>query len=286
MRIRHYHKPESLDDAIRLKAENPDSCFIAGGVDLMVHIRSGIVRPHTLISLRNIDELRGIEVGETTRIGSMTTISEILSHPGLGEIYPVLRDAARPFGSMQIRNLATVGGNLCNASPCADMPPALLVLEAGIRVKGPNGEREMPLEDLFAGPKETSLSPGEVLTSIVLEKPSPGVRARYLRNGRVRMDLSRVSVAVSLDMKKGNCTHARVAAGAVAPVPLRLRAVEEALEGQIISEELVARARGLAEREVAPITDIRTTADYRRHMTGVLFQRAVESILNGEKHGR
>jgi carbon-monoxide dehydrogenase medium subunit len=275
-----------VDDAIRLKTENPDSCFIAGGVDLMVHIRSGLVRPRALISLRNIDELREIEVGETTRIGSMTTISEILAHPGLGEMYPVLLDAARPFGSMQIRNLATVGGNLCNASPCADMPPALLVLEAGILVKGAGGEREMSLEDLFAGPKETSLSPDEILTSIVLEKPSSGVRARYLRNGRVRMDLSRVSVAVSLDVKKGICTRARITAGAVAPVPLRLRAVEKALEGQPIGEDQVARARRLAEREVAPITDIRTTADYRRHMTGVLFQRAVESILNGGKHGR
>lgn len=252
----------------------------------MVNIRSGILRPRVLISLRKIDELRGIEIGKTTRIGSMTTISEILAHPGLGKIFPVLHDAAWPFGSMQIRNLATIGGNLCNASPCADMPPALLVLDAGICVKGPAGEREIPLEDLFTGPKETSLSSDEVLTSIVLERPSPGARARYLRNGRVRMDLSRVGVAVLLDRERGICTRARVAAGAVAPVPLRLRAVEEVLEGQRISEDLVARARGVAEREVSPITDIRAAADYRRQMTGVLFQRAVDSVLDGGDHGR
>jgi carbon-monoxide dehydrogenase medium subunit len=286
LRIREYHKPTSLAEAYRLKAGLPDALYIAGGVDLMVQIRAGIDRPPALISLRNIGGLKAIKPGKITRIGSMTTISEILHHPKLGKAFPVLLDAARSFGSMQIRNLATIGGNLCNASPCADMPPALLVLDAGVCLEGPSGRREMSLEDFFLGPKETCIASDEVLTSIVLKKPSPDAKAAYLRNGRVRMDLARVSVAVLLEMDGNHCKRARVAAGAVAPVPLRLRGVEEILEGQTVESDLLKRARETAEGEVSPITDVRTSAEYRKHMTGVLFQRAVESILDGRNNGR
>jgi len=286
VKITAYHKPSSLAEACRLKAEFPDSRFIAGGVDLMVRIRSGQEHPPVLISLRGIKELKGIELGEMTRIGSMTTISEILSHPRLGVVYPVLLDAVIPFGSMQIRNLATIGGNICNASPCADMPPGLLVLDAMLCVEGPGGRREVLLEDFFLGPGQTCLAPEEVLTSIVFERPSPKSRAVYLRNSRVRMDLARVSVASLLEMDGERCIRARVAAGAVAPRPLRLHTVEEALEGQRIEDGLLTRARKLAEQEVSPITDIRTSAEYRRHMTGVLFQRAIKSLLDGRDGGR
>jgi carbon-monoxide dehydrogenase medium subunit len=281
MSVTEYLRPDSLAEACRLKTANPDAIFIAGGMDLMVQIRTRIVNPPALISLRNISELRGIEPGKITRIGSMTTISEILAHQRLGKIYPALHDAARPFASMQIRNLATIGGNLCNASPCADFAPVLLVLDARICIEGTDGQREISLEDFFIGPGETCLSPDEVLTSIVLEKPAPGAKATYLRKSRVRMDLALASVAVLLEMDGDTCSHARVAAGAVAPRPIRLRTVEAALESHRIDKDLLARARALAEQDVAPITDVRSSADYRRKMIGVLFKRAVESILDG-----
>ncbi len=279
MSVNAYHRPSSLEEAYRLKTGSPDACFIAGGMDLMVQIRAGLARPAVLISLRNIDELRGIELSSETRIGSMTTISEILVHRELGQLYPVLHDSARPFASMQIRNMATIGGNLCNASPCADFATALCVLDAKLRLEGPGGHREVAVEDFFLDRGKTCLSPDEVLTSIVLENPSPGTRSTYLRKSRVRMDLALVSVAVLLEIEKGNCVRARVAAGAVAPRPLRLRAVEAALEGRRLDSDLLTRARPLAESEVSPITDVRAGASYRRHMTGVLFVRAVESIM-------
>ena len=281
MNITEYHRPASLVEACRLKSANPEACFIAGGMDLIPKIREGPERPTVLISLRKIDELRGIELGKETRIGSMTTVSEILAHKRLGEVFPVLVDAARPFGSVQIRNMATIGGNLCNASPCADFPPALLVLNAKVRVVGREGQREVSLDDFFLGPGKTCLATDEALTSIVFDRPSPVARATYLRKGRVRIDLASVSVAVLLEMDGDRCTCARVAAGAVAPRPLRLRSVETALEGKSIGTDLLARARELAQREVSPITDVRASAEYRRHMIGVLFQRAVESLLDG-----
>jgi carbon-monoxide dehydrogenase medium subunit len=276
-----YHRPTSLEEAWQLRAGCPEARYIAGGTDLMVLMRAGAVRPPSVISLRGIEELRGIEVGEPTRIGAMTTIGEILEHRELGERHPVLHDAARPFGSVQVRNLASVGGNLCNASPCAGLPPALYVLDARVRVAGPEGDRVLPIEELFAAPGETCLIPGEVLTEVLLDPPPPGVRSRYLRRGRVRMDLAFVSVAVLIGLNGGRCARARVAAGAVAPRPLRLRAVEELLEGRALEPPLLAEARARVEQEISPITDVRASAGYRRHITGVLFQRAVESLLNG-----
>jgi carbon-monoxide dehydrogenase medium subunit len=281
MRVADYRRPASLAEAWRLKAEYPHARFIAGGTDMMVQLRAGNGSPGVLISLRGIDELRGIERDESTRIGSMTTISEILAHPTIGEVYPVLRDAARPFASVQVRNMATIGGNLCNASPAADMAPALLVLDARVLVTGPDGEREMPLDGFFLEPGKTRLASGEVLTWIVIEPPPPGARTAFLRKSRVQTDLALVSVAVLLVMEEDRCRLARVAAGSVAPRPLRLRSVEGALEGRLVEPGLLARARELAEREVSPVSDVRATADYRRHLTGALFQRAVESVVLG-----
>jgi carbon-monoxide dehydrogenase medium subunit len=283
-----YHRPKTLAEVWRIRAEFPEALYIAGGTDVMGLIRSGCVGPKALISLRRIDELHGIEVngaadGGGTRIGSSSTIDDVLAHTALGERYPVLHDAARPFGSVQVRNLATVGGNLCNASPCAGMPPPLLVLDARVRLAGPEGEREIPLGEFFVGPGETCLGPDEVLTAVVLDPPPSGTRSRYLRKGRVSTDLAFVSVAVLLGLDGDRCTRARVAAGAVAPRPLRLRAVEQLLEGRRIGPTLLSEARAQVEREVSPITDVRASAEYRRHLTGVLFQRAVESTLNGDR---
>ena len=227
--------------------------------------------------------MNGSASGEGARIGALATIADILEHKVLGERYPVLHDAARPFGSVQVRNLASVGGNLCNASPCAGMSPPLLVLDARVRLAGPDGEREMPLDEFFVGPGETCLGPDDVLTTVVLDPPSSGTRSRYLRKGRVSTDLAFVSIAVLLGLDGDRCTRARVAAGAVAPRPLRLRAVEKLLEGRRIGPTLLSEARAQAEREVSPSRTCGASAEYRRHLTGALFQRAAESTLNGDR---
>lgn len=278
-----YYKPRSLDEAWELKEKIPGALFVAGGTDLMVKIKDGEVWPPALISLRSVPELSGIDNGDVTRIGASTTISDLLEHPSLRRKYPVLVEAAGRLGGSQIRNVATIGGNLCNCSPCADTATPLLVLEAKVRIRGRAGDREIPIDDFFAGPGESCLATGEILTDVLLDPPRPDARAVFLKKGRVRMDLAVASVAVLLEMEGKRCSRARIAAGSVAPVPLRLLKVEKLLEGNEISKELLSRARDIASREVSPITDIRATEDYRRLIIGVYVKRAVEKLLDGER---
>jgi carbon-monoxide dehydrogenase medium subunit len=247
----------------------------------MVRIRKGTQRAPALISLRGVGELCGIEPGETTRIGATTLIADVVAHPGLRERFAVLCDAAGRLGSEQIRNAATIGGNLCNASPCADTAPALLVLDAAVRLWGPGGVRELPLVDFFGGPGQTRLARGEMLHSVLLRDPPKGARATFLKKGRVSMDLATASVAALLHMDGKRCVKARLAAGSVAPVPLRLQKVEALLEGKELTAAVIAEARVLAEQSVAPITDVRSTAEYRRHIVGVYTQRAIEALTGG-----
>ncbi|UCF06594.1 MAG: xanthine dehydrogenase family protein subunit M [bacterium] len=275
----NYYKPLSLDDALALHDKIPGALFIAGGTDVMVKIVNGDIEPSALISLRSIPELSGIKENGSTRIGSMTTISELIEHPKLHKRYPVLIEAARRHSGPQIRNVATIGGNLCNCSPCADTATPLLVLDAKVRLRSIEGSREIPIEEFFKGPGETCLSSSEILTDILLDPPQREARAVFMKKGRVHMDLATASVAVLLEMEKNTCRRARLAAGSVAPVPLRLSQVEELLEGNIISSELLDRAREISSETVSPITDIRATEEYRRRIVGIYVRRGIERLL-------
>ena len=279
MRRFEYYKPRSLEEAWELRAKIPDSLFIAGGTDVLVSIKNDECRPQALISLRSIPELAGVETGDAVRIGALTTISDILLQPQLGRQYPVLVEAARSLGSVQIRNVATIGGNLCNASPCADMALPLLVLEATVRLQGPKETREVPVSDFFKGPGTPFLSPPEILTDILLVPPQKNMKTCFLKKGRVNMDLAVASVAVLLEMEGKRCRKARIAAGSVAPTPLRLKKAEAVLEGAAVSSRTIAKAQQLAEDEIVPITDIRSSEEYRRQVTGILVKRALERAL-------
>jgi carbon-monoxide dehydrogenase medium subunit len=273
-----YYRPRTFDEALELQEKIPGARFIAGGTDVMVKIRNGDLRPPALISLRSIPELSGIEEEEVTRIGAMTTISELIEHPTLQKRYPVLVKAARRHSGPQIRNVATIGGNLCNCSPCADTATPLLVLDARIRLRSAAGSREAPLDELFRGPGETCLASGEILTDILLDTQPKDAKAAFLKKGRVSMDLAVASVAVLLEMDGTACRRARVAAGSVAPVPLRLKKVEELLEGNALSGKILYRAQETAAESVSPITDVRATEAYRRRLVGVYVRRAIEAL--------
>jgi len=277
-----YFKPRSLEEAWDLYEKYPGARYIAGGTDLMVQVKNRKSRPPALISLRSVPGLTGIEIGETTSIGAMTTITDLIVHPELGGLFPVLLQAAKRLGSTQVRNVATVGGNLCNCSPCADTALALLVLDARAVLKGPGGGREIPLSEFFLGPGKSCLVSGEVLTGICLDRSGGGARAIFMKKGRVRMDLSIASAAVLLEMDGDTCKRARFAAGSVAPVPLRLSKVEALLENAVLSKEKIEEAQKIAMDSVSPITDVRSTADYRREIIGVYIKRAVQELLNNE----
>jgi len=254
--------------------------YIAGGTDIMVQIKNRELRPSALISLRNIPDLTCIEVNGGARIGALTTIADIIKHPTLGQAFPILLEAASRVGSFQIRNVATVGGNLCNCSPCADMALPLLVLEAKIRLRSSETTREVSIEDLFQGPGESCLIGDEILTDVLLDRQAENATAVFKKRGRVKMDLAVASVAALLDIKDKLCRKARLAAGSVAPVPLRLRAVEEALEGSNLEEKTIQEAQKIAKKSVAPITDIRSTEEFRREIVGVFVKRCLERALD------
>jgi carbon-monoxide dehydrogenase medium subunit len=278
-----YLKPGSIAEVFRLKEDMPDARFVGGGTDLMVKIKNREASPSTLISLRSLPELQGIDARGAVRIGSMTSISDLIQSDILRSRYPVLVQAARRLGSAQIRNVATLGGNLCNCSPCADTATPLLVLEARAVLQNPRGSREIPLFELFKQPGETCMASDEILVQVLIPafnatRKGSGVRAAFFKHGRVKMDLAVASLSAMIQTEGDKVTKARLAAGSVAPVPLRLTKVEEILEGQALSGNLIADAAGVAEESVAPIGDIRSTAEYRRHMVGVFTRRALESL--------
>jgi len=277
-----YYTPESLFEVWAIHKRYPSVRYIAGGTDLMVRLNNQEIRPHALISLRSIPELCGIDIGDRIRIGATTTITGLIQHPELGRIFPVLIQAAKRLGGTQIRNVATIGGNLCNCSPCADTALPLLVHEARVVLKSPAGVREVPLSDFFVSPGESCLLHREVLTDILLDKPAAETKAVFLKKGRVRMDLAIASLALLVEKKSGGRTSVkvRIAAGSVAPVPLRLKEVEELLENTVLSEEILLDAQKMAEDTVSPISDIRSTEDYRRRIVGVYLKRALRELLD------
>lgn len=279
MRRFDYFRPQSLKEALQFKKTIADAKFISGGTDLMVQIKNRELQPPALISLRSIPKLAFIEVNGGARIGALATISDIIQHPELCHNYPLLVEAAKNLGSVQIRNVATIGGNLCNCSPSADMALPLLVLEAKVRLQTSKASRDIPLNEFFIGPGESCLTLSEILTGILLNSPQQGAKATFLKKGRVKMDLAIASLAVLLEMEGERCRKARIAAGSVAPMPLRLYKVEELLEGATISKELVAEAQQLAAESVSPVTDVRATEEYRRQIVGVYVKRGLEKVL-------
>jgi aerobic carbon-monoxide dehydrogenase medium subunit len=275
-----YHRPSTLDEAFRLAAEIPDFRYVAGGTDLFVQMGNGRPEPAALISLRGLSELSYIETSTRVKIGAAVPLSDVQAHPAVAERFPALVESITSLGSRQIRNMGTVGGNLCNASPAADTAPPLLVYGASVELADSEGSREVTLEDFLQGPCQTALRPDEILTAILLDPPADGAHSVFLRKGRVAMDLPISSVAALVEWDGATCLRVRLAAGAVAPVPLRLKRSEAIVEGTNLDAEIRALARETARSEITPITDLRSTEGYRRHLTGVLVERALERLAD------
>ncbi len=278
-----YHRPKTLEEAWRLADSDAEARFVAGGTDVMVRIREGKIAPDALISLAGISELVRVELGPPLILGAGLRVADLQSHAGLGRVLPVLGQAAALLGSVQIRNVATLGGNLCNASPCADLAPPLLVHEARLRIASAMGTREVPLASFFVGPRASVLGPGEILAAVVVDAPAPNARAVFLKKGRVRMDIALASIAVLLETDGQRCVKARIAAGSLGPCPMRLTQTEGVLTSNPLDDRTLALARKAAEEEVRPITDVRAGADYRRHLAGALLERGIRSLMNGAR---
>lgn len=282
-----YHRPTTVKDALALKRDDPSARFIAGGTDLLVQMRKRRAPAAPLISLRNIPELSGVQVEPgAVRIGAATPLAELLRHEVIRREHRALGHSLWTLASQQIRNVGTVGGNLCNASPAADTAPPLLVFDATVELVSGQGTRSLPLSSFLAGPGRTQLQAGELLAAIVVPRPPPGAQSAFLRQGRVAMDLSLASVAAYVFVEDNRkAPVVRLAAGAVGPVPMRLPKAEAALLGRPLDAAALVAVAEVAAAEVAPITDLRASAQYRRRLVRVLTERALKMAV-GDKEIR
>jgi len=284
-----YRTVKSIEEALSqaASAAGEQTKYLAGGTDLVVQIAEGAVYPAMLIDISGIQALRGMErTAEGLRIGAATTIAEILEAAGgeAGEsgVPECLVQGARSIGSPQIRRLATIGGNVCNASPCGDTLAPIIVLAGTLSLRSGKGRREVPAEEFFLGPKATVLQPGEILEYILI--PSSHLEGRSAfrmigkRNAQV---ISQVNIAVWLKQAEPGAAieDIRIAAGSVAPIPLRLRKAEELLRGSVPGEPLLQTAQRAVQEEIRPISDVRTSEEYRRSVTAALFRDALAGTL-------
>ncbi|HOJ43963.1 MAG TPA: xanthine dehydrogenase family protein subunit M [Syntrophorhabdaceae bacterium] len=304
MRSFEYYKPNSIEEAIKIMEGLENAKFIAGGTDVMVQLRQKKISPQHLISLRNIPELRRIDTTDGLKIGSLITHSEIDKNEYIKRYYSALTDATSRLGSKQIRNVATIGGNICNAAPSADTACPLLIFDAKAVIIGKKGEREVDLNEFFLGPGKTILEKDEILKEFSMPKFNEYTGSAYIKHTRREaMDLPILGVAtrLTLSLNKDSqircrdllctidsisnilnrlkdeglkCEEARIAMGVVAPRPMRAKKAEEAITGKIISPELFEEIGEIAANEAQPRDSIRGEAWYRKEMIRVLVKRA------------
>ncbi|MGK9283575.1 FAD binding domain-containing protein [Sinorhizobium meliloti] len=280
-----YYEPASLAEASDLlRRLGKDASIIAGGTDLLVEMKEELRSVLHVVNIKKIQNLRDFTYDPAAglRFGALVTVREIETSPHVIGNYPNLAKAVSLLGSVQVRNRATVVGNICRASPSADTIPPLIADGASLSVYNGGTERTVLLEDFFTGPGRTVLSPGDIVTGISLAAPRPTSGRAYIKHGRRKaMELATVGVAVSIEHAAGHCSDIRIALGAVAPTVIRARRTEDLLRGRTIDAALLAEAVESAMQEATPIGNVRASAAYRRDMVGVLTRRAIGYAMGG-----
>lgn len=281
---KRYFAPTSLDQAVECLKDG-DVTILAGGTDLTPQSQSGKLRiKQTLMNIRRVPELTGITLeGDEIRIGALTTITEIMENALVKQHFPVLVEACDHFASDQIRNVATLGGNICNASPAGDTLIPLLVLDASVELASmPEAtlyRHSMPLSTFFVGPGKTRRSLCELVTGVRIRVPGPNHIAHFHKLGtRPALDISTISIGIAGTLKEGILSNVRVAFGAVAPTPVRASQTEKALEGQRLDAVTIGKVAGIARDEVKPIDDVRATAWYRKEMIHNITKRMLSHV--------
>jgi carbon-monoxide dehydrogenase medium subunit len=279
MRRFEYFEPKTLDDAVALlSVDDGKANVLAGGTDVLVEIKEDVRRPDYLVNIKKISDMDQLEYDARTglRFGALVTAREIEISAAVQEKYPGLCQSVREIGSIQIRNRATVAGNICRASPSADTLPPLIADGASVDIYGPEGERVVLLEGIFTGPGRTILQPNEIITEVRVPPPAPHTGSVYIKHGRRKaMELATVGVAVSLTLDGKVCREIRIVLGAVAPTPIRAHQAEAVLRNQPLEQRLIEMAAQAAVNESRPISNVRGSAQYRREMVAVLTKRAV-----------
>jgi carbon-monoxide dehydrogenase medium subunit len=283
MRRFEYFEPKTLTEAVSLLGHyNGQASLLAGGTDLLVEIKEQLRSPDYVVNIKKIFGLDHLTYDAThgLRIGALTTVRTVETSPLIKREYAGLAQAARELGSIQVRNRATVAGNICRASPSADTLPPLIADGATVKVSGPGGERVILLEAFFTGPGQTVLAPDEIVVEIAIPRRPAYTGKVYLKHGRRKaMELATVGVAVALTLAGEICKEIRIVLGAVAPTPIRARKAEQILRGQTAADQAVPMAAQAAMAESRPISDVRGSAEYRREMVRVLTDRAIKQAL-------
>jgi CO/xanthine dehydrogenase FAD-binding subunit len=277
-----YHIADSWDTAVALLQEYGDDAKpLAGGTNLMIQLaQAEITVPH-IISLTRIPGWDTVAVNGDITLGAGVTYRVVRGIAALQAQQRALPESARWVGNAQVRNVGTIVGNLCNASPAADSVPPLLVMDATLSLIGPDGERTLPVEDFILGPGQTALQDAELVRAITLAALPTRTSTKFLKASRRQvMAVSSVSVAGRLTLADdGTCATARIALGAVATIPRRIVAAEQALEGRVLTPDDLQSAADLAAAEITPVSDVRASADYRRHLTRTMVRRVLEDCL-------
>jgi carbon-monoxide dehydrogenase medium subunit len=279
-----YEAPGTLAAAVSLLAgAGGQARVLAGGTDLLIQMRGGRVDPDLLVDVKGIPEMTSIVAENGVfRFGAAVPCMELVEHKAFGKAWPGVRDGANLIGSIQVRGRATVGGNLCNASPAADTVPAMIAAGAMVSIAGPKGRREVPVEEVATGPGRTSLAKGEIVASFLLPKRPPRSGDAYLRFiPRTEMDIAVVGAGVNLTLdEKGVCTHARVSIGAVAERALLVPEAAAALIGTKVDADALKRLAAAVSAACRPIDDKRGTREYRIKVSGVMARRAAQIALD------
>jgi len=275
-----YFEPTTLAEASRLFAQE-HAQLLAGGTDLVIGMKAYTETPQSVISLQNIpglDDVTTYSDGSIT-IGAMTKVREVELSEDIQEHHTALAEGASEIGSIQIRNLATIGGNIAHASPAADTVAGLLVADAQVGIASAEGERTVPIDELFTGPGQTVLKAGEIITQFRLPNPASG--SHYIKHKiREVMDLAFIGVASAINLDNGTITDAKIGLAAVAPTPIRATEAENLLKGKEPTDELLQQAGEAAAAATSPISDLRCSAEHRKEMVDVLTRRTLQHALD------
>jgi len=283
-----YFAPKTIEEACSLLSKyNGQARVFAGGTDLLVKMKHRRITPRYVINLKSIPGLDYISYDdkEGLRIGALASLEAVKTYATIQQRFGILAEAAGVVGSVAIRNQGTIGGNLCNAAPSAETGPALIALAAKVKIVGLGGERTVALEEFFTGPGETVLQTGEILTEVQVANLPSRSGGIYLKHSLRGMDIARVGVGVVITLDGETCADIKIALGAVAPTPIRARKAEAVIKGQEPKKELMERAAQIASEESRPIDDIRSYAEYRRKMVGILTTQAIEQAVERAKLG-
>lgn len=276
-----YVKPDSLESALQYFKDNPETKILAGGTDLLVVLRKNVIDCKHMLDIKGIEELRRLEykAGEGLYIGANVIVNDLVVNEDIRKKYPAVIDGAKHLASYQLRNRATAVGNMCNASPGADLAPAFLVYDAQVIIQSADGERKLPLEQFFKGVKKTDLQAGEMVTAIILPDVEEGDKASYHKMARIYgHDLAISGAAVRVTADK----QVKIALNAVAMTPIRLHDLEKELEGKELNAETVQWTEEQIPNHIKPIDDVRSSKEYRLAVSGVLVKRSFEAALKKE----